>query len=330
MKIVVTGGAGFIGANLCREFESRPGVKQVVALDNLSTGSADNLIGIDAALVEGSILDQSLLRDTFAGADAVVHLAARPSVPRSVADPIATHEANVTGTIYVLEACRREGIPLIAASSSSVYGPTLELPKHEDMPTRPQSPYAASKLAAEAYLLAYSATYQLPALALRFFNVFGPLQSVGHAYAAVIPAFIDAALRGQPLRVHGDGQQTRDFTYVGSVVRILADAAEGGIRNDTAVNLAFGTRTSILDVVSRLKNILGCDLQTTFEPSRKGDVRDSQAADDRLRQLFPGQTPISLDWGLVRTVEWYQGRLERVAAPAGSHEMSVATAVSTR
>ncbi|GAB1694355.1 NAD-dependent epimerase/dehydratase family protein [Krasilnikovia sp. M28-CT-15] len=311
MKVVVTGGAGFIGANLCRELAERPGVQQVVALDNLSTGAAENLADINAELVVGSILDRSLLQDVVDGADAVVHLAARPSVPRSVADPVASHEANATGTLYVLEACRRDGIPVVAASSSSVYGPTPELPKHEGMATRPQSPYAAGKLAAESYVLAHGATYGMRTLALRFFNVYGPLQSVGHAYAAVIPAFVDAALRRQPLRVHGDGQQTRDFTYVGSVVRVIADAVERGVHHDRPVNLAFGSRTSLLGLIRKIESIVGYDLETVFEASRPGDVRDSQAADVQLRTLFPGREPMSLDDGLAQTVAWYRAAMRK-------------------
>jgi UDP-glucose 4-epimerase len=314
LKIVVTGGAGFIGANLCRELESRRQVERVVALDNLSTGDATNLDGTSAELVVGSILDRSLLNEVVDGAHAVVHLAARPSVPRSVADPVASHEANATGTLYVLEACRRRNTPLIAASSSSVYGPTVELPKNEHMPTRPQSPYAASKLAAESYMLSFGTTYNVPTLAFRFFNVYGPLQSVGHAYAAVIPAFVDAALHDKPLRVHGDGKQTRDFTYVGSVVRVLADAAERGVRHDRPVNLAFGTRVSLLELVEKISKILGKDLATRFEPSRAGDVRDSQASQEILEELFPGHAPTPLDEGLRETVRWYQNRLAVTAS----------------
>lgn len=310
LKVVVTGGAGFIGANLCQELSSRPNVDKVVALDNLSTGSASNLDGINADLLVGSILDRSALQEAVKGAHAVVHLAARPSVPRSVADPIASHEANATGTIYVLEACRKAGIPLISASSSSVYGPTEELPKHEGMPTRPQSPYAASKLAAESYLLAYQATYKVPTLALRFFNVYGPLQSAGHAYAAAIPAFIDAALRGEQLSIQGDGEQTRDFTYVGTVVRVLADAAERGVRHDKPVNLAFGTRTSLLSLIEKMGHIMGRPLDIAFAPARIGDVRDSQAACDSLKRLFPGHAPVPLDEGLAHTIAWYENRLK--------------------
>jgi UDP-glucose 4-epimerase len=306
MKVVVTGGAGFIGANLCRELVDRPGIGQVVALDNLSTGRAGNLDGVPVELVEGSILDRDLLAKVVDGADAVVHLAARPSVPRSLADPVASHDANATGTVYVLEACRRAGTYAVLASSSSVYGSVAELPKHEDLATRPLSPYAASKLAAEAYVLAYSAAYSLPALALRFFNVYGPLQPAGHAYAAVVPAFVDAAMRGEPLRVHGDGRQTRDFTYVGTVTRVLADAVARRVSSANPVNLAFGSRISLLELIARLSTLLDRPVDVRHEPPRPGDVRDSQAADDRLRALFPDVEPVSLEDGLARTVDWFR------------------------
>ena len=198
MKIVVTGGAGFIGANLCRRLADHPAVSHVQALDDLSTGFRSNLDGVDAELVEGSILDTELVDKCAADAAAIVHLGARPSVPRSVTDPVASHLANATGTVNVLEAARNAGgIRVVVASSSSVYGANPTLPKHEDLATRPLSPYAASKLATEAYALAWQQTYDMPVLALRFFNVFGPLQAAGHAYAAVIPAFVDAALPGR-------------------------------------------------------------------------------------------------------------------------------------
>jgi UDP-glucose 4-epimerase len=306
MKVVVTGGAGFIGANLCRELVSRPGVEQVVALDDLSTGSADNLSGVPVELVEGSILDRSLLNKVFDGASAVVHLAARPSVPRSIADPLASHDVNATGTIYVLEACRQAGTYVALASSSSVYGSNPQLPKHEDLATRPLSPYAASKLATEAYALAYASSFGLPTLPLRFFNVYGPLQPAGHAYAAVVPAFLDAALRGEPMRVHGDGKQTRDFTYVGTVTKVLADAAVGRVCSSTPVNLAFGTRTSLLELVDQLSVLLDRPLEVHHEQPRPGDVRDSQAANDRLRALFPEITAEPLEVGLRQTIEWFR------------------------
>jgi UDP-glucose 4-epimerase len=304
MKIVVTGGAGFIGANLCHELQSRPGFSQVLAFDDLSTGSAANLSGVD--LVVGSILDRPLLDEVVSGADAVVHLAARPSVPRSIADPVASHEVNATGTLYVLEACRRTGAHVVVASSSSVYGDSDAPRKHEDLPTRPLSPYGASKLAAEAYTLAYASSFALPVLPLRFFNVYGPLQQAGHAYAAVIPAFIDAALRGEPLVVHGDGQQVRDFTYVGTVVRTIADALERRVTSAVPVNLAFGTRVPVLELAERLTEILGRSLEVRHVRARPGDIRTSSASSDRLHALFPAVRPVPLEEGLVQTVAWFR------------------------
>ncbi|MFD8029692.1 NAD-dependent epimerase/dehydratase family protein [Streptomyces sp. NPDC059717] len=306
MKVVVTGGAGFIGANLCRELISRRSVRRVVALDDLSTGAAANLAGTGAELVEGSILDRDLFEDVVDGADAVVHLAARPSVPRSLADPFATHEVNATGTVRVLEACRRHHTQLVAASSSSVYGSVTALPKHEGLPTRPLSPYAASKLATESYVLSYGHAFGLPALAFRFFNVYGPLQPAGHAYAAVVPSFVDAALRGRPLTVFGDGHQTRDFTYVGTVARVLADAVLRKVTCPDPVNLAFGTRVSVLELGHHLAKALETAVEFHHEPSRRGDVRDSQADDGLLRGLFAGVEAVPLEQGLAETVRWFR------------------------
>jgi UDP-glucose 4-epimerase len=226
VRVVVTGGAGFIGANLVGELLGR-GDHEVVVVDDLSTGSRDNLAPYpEVTFHEGTILDPALLDTAFAGADSVVHLAAVPSVPRSIAAPMVSHAANITGTLEVLEAARRAGgLHTVVASSSSVYGANPTLPKSEDLRPQPLSPYAVNKLAAESYALAYQHCYGLSTLAFRFFNVFGPLQAPGHAYAAVIPTFLDAALRGAPLPVHGDGEQTRDFTYVGTVTAVLADAS---------------------------------------------------------------------------------------------------------
>ena len=306
MKIVVTGGAGFIGANLCRELAGRGSVDEVVALDDLSTGFAGNLDGAAVRLVVGSILDPVLLAEVVRGADAVVHLAARPSVPLSLRDPVASHEANVTGTLYVLEAARRVGAHLVAASSSAVYGPVAQFPTHEDLPARPSSPYGVGKLATEAYLSAYTASFGLPTLALRFFNVYGPLQGADHPYAAVVPAFVDAALRGEPVVVHGDGRQTRDFIYVGPVVRVLADAVQRRVCAPGPVNLAFGTRVSIVDLVARLAEVLGRPVTVRHEPARPGDLRDSQADGARLRALFGEVQPIGLRAGLAQTVAWHR------------------------
>jgi UDP-glucose 4-epimerase len=306
VRVVVTGGAGFIGANLCRELAAREEVTDVLALDDLSTGLRSNLAGSDASLVEGSILDAALVDEVVGSADAVVHLAARPSVPRSLADPMASHQANATGTMTVLEAARRGGAHVVAASSSSVYGANPELPKHENLATRPLSPYAASKLATEAYTLAYGASFDLPVLAFRFFNVYGPLQTAGHAYAAVVPAFIDALQRGEPLVVHGDGKQTRDFTYVGSVVNVLSQAVLRRVTSQQPVNLAFGTRHSLLELIALLEEVTGDRVAVEHVEPRTGDVRDSQAASHRLRSLFPDVEPVPLAEGLARTVEWFQ------------------------
>ena len=196
----MTGGAGFIGANLCSALTRTNDVEEVVVIDDLTTGRRDNLGGLEVEFIQGSILDRSVVDRAFRGADAVVHLAARPSVPRSIADPMASHEVNATGTLQVLEAARAAGGPhVIVASSSSVYGANPELPKHEGLRPQPLSPYAVSKLATEAYALSHAVCFGLPVLAFRFFNVFGPMQPAGHAYAAVIPAFVDAALAGKPI-----------------------------------------------------------------------------------------------------------------------------------
>lgn len=307
MRIVVTGGAGFIGANLCRALAKCGGISEIVVVDDLSTGSADNLAGIDVRFFEGTVLDSVLLDEAFVGADAIVHLAARPSVPRSIADPMASHVANATGTIEVLEAARRSGSPhVVVASSSSVYGANPTLPKHEDLAPAPLSPYAASKLATEAYALAYQASFWLPVLAFRFFNVFGPLQAAGHAYAAVVPAFVDAALAGDPIPLNGDGSQSRDFTFVETVTAVITDAVTRRVVCDSPVNLAFGTRVNLLEVIALLEEIFGHSLEIDRRPPRQGDVMHSQAANDRLRSLFPGIVPVELKDGLVRTVEWFR------------------------
>lgn len=307
MRVVVTGGAGFIGANLCRHLAGAGGFDAVVAFDDLSSGSAANLDGVAADLVEGTILDPAALDAVLDGAASVVHLAARPSVPRSLADPVASHDANATGTVNVLEAARRAGCGhVVVASSSSVYGDNPELPKHEGLATRPMSPYAASKLATEAYALAWQRSFGLPALAFRFFNVFGPLQPAGHAYAAVIPTFVAAALAGEPLPVHGDGRQSRDFTYVDTVCAVITDAVRRRVSSPGPVNLAFGTRTDLLAVISLLEELLGHPVAVEHTEPRVGDVPHSQAANDRLRELFPDVIPVDLRTGLAATVDWFR------------------------
>ncbi len=312
VRVLVTGGAGFIGANLTRHLAARG--DEVVVLDDLSTGDRANLGGVPCELVEGSILDPEVLDQVLDGTDAVVHLGARPSVPRSIADPMASHLVNATGTVEVLEAVRRAGerrdrpAHVIVASSSSVYGANPTLPKHEGLATRPVSPYAASKLATESYALAWAASFGLDVLAVRFFNVFGPLQPAGHAYAAVVPAFVDAALAGRPLPVHGDGTQSRDFTFVGSVCAVLADAVARRVSDPEPVNLAFGTRVTLLEVIAELESILGHSVDVDHQPSRAGDVPHSQADTTRLRALFPDVEPVALADGLRATVDWFRSQ----------------------
>jgi len=301
----VTGGAGFIGANLSRRLRTQG--DDVVVVDDLSTGDLDNLRDLDVRFVEGTILDPATLDSAMRDASAVVHLAARPSVPRSITDPVASHLANATGTVEVLEAARRAGnVHVVVASSSSVYGANPMLPKREDLETMPLSPYAASKLATESYALAYQHSFGLPALAFRFFNVFGPLQAAGHAYAAVVPAFVSAALEGRALTVHGDGKQSRDFTYVDTVTEVIADAIARGVTSPTPVNLAFGTRTDLLTLIAELETILGTTVEVEHTETRAGDVKHSQADSTRLQELFPDVVPTELPDALRATVDWFR------------------------
>lgn len=304
----MTGGAGFVGANLVRHLVAQDWVTNVVVLDNLATGSERNLAGCPVELVElveGTVLDPGDLDRALADADAVVHLAARPGVPRSIEDPLASHHTNATGTLMVLEAMRRNGVPhVVMASSSSVYGANTTLPKAEGLIPLPMSPYAVSKLAAENYTVAYGRLFGLAVLPFRFFNVYGPFQAAGHVSAAVIPRFIQAAVGGRPLTIHGDGSQSRDFTYVGTVCDVIGVAVREGRATDGPVNLAFGRRYSLLDVVERLASQLGHELATAHTAARPGDVPHSQADPTRLRSLFPDVVPVGIDEGLARTVAW--------------------------
>ncbi|WP_322779109.1 NAD-dependent epimerase/dehydratase family protein [Frankia sp. Cas4] len=319
----MTGGAGFIGANLCNTLLARK-VSEVIVIDDFSTGTHMNLEGLAVDVHEASILDRSAVDKAVARADTVIHLAARPSVPRSLADPLASNEVNVTGTLNILEAARRVGAHVVVASSSSVYGGNQKLPKKEGMLPCPLSPYAVSKLAAENYTLAYAACFEVPVLAIRLFNVFGPMQSSGHAYAAVIPQFVEAAVRGHELQVHGDGRQTRDFTYVRSVTEILADAALRRVVHNGPVNLAFGTRTNLLTVIQILERIIGRRLDVEYLTPRPGDVRDSQADTGILRTLFPAATPYHLESALASTVQWYMNRFATEYRRPGETPISLA------
>ena len=310
MKVVVTGGAGFIGANLCRTLVGMPEIGEVVAVDDLSAGAEANLADSLVSLQEKSILDADALDMAFAGASAIVHLAALASVPRSISDPMATHTVNATGTVEVLQAARRAGVDhVVVASSSSVYGANPELPKRESMRTDPVSPYAVSKLATEMYTLSFARSYGMKVLACRFFNVYGPFQSAGHPYAAVTPNFVLAALMGKSLIVHGDGEQTRDFTFVGSLCAVLSDAVIRRVSHGEAVNCAFGTRSSLNEYIAVLSEVVGQRLNVRYTDPRPGDVHDSQADTARLRGLFPDARPTTLNEGLQQTVDWYRAHL---------------------
>ena len=305
MRVLITGGAGFIGSNLSELALSKG--HDVTVIDDLSTGFEENLEGLDVRFVRGSILSPDHLADAMAGIDSVVHLAALGSVPRSIKDPIASHAANATGTLLVLEAARAAGVGhVVVASSSSVYGLNPALPKSEREWVRPMSPYAVTKLATEQYPLAYQQSYGMETLAFRFFNVYGPRQKAGHVYAAVIPTFVDALMRGEALPINGDGSHSRDFTYVGTVCRVLLDACERRLSHPEPVNLAFGTNTTLLELVARIEDAAGIQAEVHHRDPRPGDVKHSQADNAVLRSLFPEVQPVSLEQGLADTVAWFK------------------------
>jgi UDP-glucose 4-epimerase len=309
-RILITGGAGFIGSNLARLALGRPEVTGVVVLDNLSTGSRQNLDGLDVEFHQGSVTDQDIVDRAVAGCDAVVHLAAMASVQQSIDDPLACHEVNATGTLRVLESCRRHSVQqVVAASSSAVYGSNPAPVKTERDWVRPLSPYAVSKLATEQYLLAYQTCYDLSTMAFRFFNVYGPGQPAGHVYAAVIPIFTDALLSGRVLPVNGDGTQTRDFVYVGTVCEILLSAVLRGMSHPEPVNIALGGETSLLDLVAALEKAAATPATVEFRPPRSGEIAQSRADATRLRELFPDLAPVPLQRGLEETVAWFRERL---------------------
>lgn len=306
MKILVTGGAGFIGSNFIRYALETNEKHEIVAFDDLSTGRLNNLDELDVKFVEGTLADPDEVRCAAEGADVIVHLGALGSVPRSVANPVGSHIANLTGTLNVLETARLNSSYVVFASSSSVYGANTKLPKNELDWTRPMSPYAVTKLGAEGYMLAYQHAYGLETLAFRFFNVYGPRQAADHIYAAVVPKFIDAVLKGNPIEIHGDGLQSRDFTYVDTVCSALYEAILNRTVSSDPVNLAFGTNTTLLELVNLMREILGTDFDTRHIEARQGDVRASQADGIRIKELFPTLVPVPLAKGLSATVEWFQ------------------------
>lgn len=312
MRVLVTGAAGFIGSNFLRYCNAKNPDWEMVGFDDLSTGSLANVEGVDVSMIVGSVADPDTISEAAQNVDAIVHLGALGSVPRSVADPVTSHVANLTGTLNVLEAARKNNAYVTFASSSSVYGANLKLPKSEFDWTRPMSPYAVTKLGAEAYVLAYQRSYGLPTLAFRFFNVYGPRQAAGHAYAAVIPKFLEAAYSGRPLTVHGDGMQSRDFTFVESVAAVLHSAVHRRVVAEDPVNLAYGTNTSLMQLVSLLREKTGLDLEVEHVESRVGDVRASQSDGVRVRELFPEIEPVSLESGLDKTIDWFAADVDAV------------------
>src|SRR5262249_26229138 len=303
---LVTGGAGFIGSHICERL-LRDG-QWVRVLDDFSNGKQENLDELSGELqvIRGNVRDPGVVADAVRGAYVVFHQAALGSVPRSVADPVTTHESNITGTLNVLLAAKDLGVRrVVFASSSSVYGETPVLPKQEDMKPDPVSPYALSKLSAEQYCGVFHRVYGFETVALRYFNIFGPRQDPESQYAAVIPKFVTAILAGRRPVVFGDGMQSRDFTYVDNVVEanLLASEAQGAAGR--YFNVACGGRYTLLDLLARIKAILASDIGPVHEPARPGDVRDSQASIEAAKSILGYQVLVDFDEGLRRTVAWY-------------------------
>jgi UDP-glucose 4-epimerase len=307
MSILVTGGAGFIGSNLVRSLLEKG--QTVRVLDNLSTGRLDNLSGVqgDVELIKDDVRNPQAVAKAVAGMEIVHHLAALPSVARSVADPLASHEVNVDGTLNVLLAAADAGVRrVVYASSSSIYGDTPTLPKHEGMAVAPRSPYAAAKLAGEAYCRSFARVYPLETVCLRFFNVFGPRQDPGSQYAAVVPRFVTRMLAGLPAEVTGDGRQTRDFTFVINAVhacRLAADAGPEAVGE--AMNVGCGDRISVLDLVGLINDLLAERIDPIFTPARPGDVRDSQASIAQAERLIGYRPLVGVREGVATTVRWF-------------------------
>ena len=308
MKILITGGAGFVGSNLCKFLSRAQPDWSITVIDDFSTGNVSNLRDASVTLVQASILDQRALSEACIGVDAIVHLAALPSVPRSMNNPRASHAAITDGTFNILEEARLNKAHVIYASSSSVYGANPLLPKKETLMPLPVSPYAAAKLAGENYTLSWGRAFGLDTLAFRFFNIYGPGQSPDSAYAAVVPAFLSRALEGKRPIVHGDGSQTRDFTYVDTVCEVLADSIARRIASPSPVNLAFGTRTSLNELLAVMESTLGRTIPVDHDPVRIGDVPHSTADSSRVKSLFPDVMPHPLERGIVETAAWLQAR----------------------
>lgn len=312
MHYLVTGGGGFIGSHIVEELLRRG--QHVRVLDNFSTGKKENLAfpGIPGTqekleVREGDICDNPVVRSALEGIDYVLHEAALPSVPRSIADPVSTNEVNVRGTLNVLLAARDAGVKrLVFASSSSVYGNSQVSPKHEELPTNPLSPYAVSKLAGERYCIAFHLAYKMPTACIRYFNVFGPRQDPNSQYSAVIPRFATALLQGKQPTIYGDGLQSRDFTYVSNVVHanLLACSCDEAIGK--VMNVACGDEHSLLQLHQELSRIIGASVEPMFEPARTGDVKHSRAAIELAKKLLGYSPVVGWEEGLLKTMQYYQ------------------------
>jgi len=307
MRALVTGGAGFIGSNLARALLD--GGDEVRVLDNFSTGSRGNLDGLDVDIVEGELRSYERVHNAVRGTDVVFHLGALGSVPRSVQDPLTSSAVNIEGTLNVMLAARDEGVRrVVFSSSTSVYGSSRELPTREDAPSDPISPYGVAKLAAERYCISFSRVYEsFESVVLRYFNVFGERQSPFSQYAAVVPRFVTAIAAGEPIDVHGDGEQSRDFTYVGNVVdaTLRAGSAEGA--SGEIVNVAAGSPSSVNAIAETIGRILDKPVERRTLPPRAGDIRDSWADLTKAERLLGYRPQVALEEGLRRTVEFLVG-----------------------
>ena len=310
-RCLVTGGAGFIGSNLVRALLERGLAVRV--LDNLSTGRRSNLDDVagDVELIVGSVEHLATVGRATQGVSRVFHEAAIPSVARSVEAPLASNESNVTGTLNVLIAARDAGVErVVYASSSSVYGDAEQLPVTEEVPTRPLSPYAVSKLAGETYLGAFHASFGLPTVALRYFNVFGPQQDPESEYAAVVPRFATAALTGGPVTIYGDGEQSRDFTFIGDVVQANLLAAEAPSEAwGRAFNVAYNERHSVNELLREIRALVPdvSQPEPEYAPPRPGEIRDSQADNTAAMEVLGFKPEHTFRGGLRETVEWFRG-----------------------
>jgi nucleoside-diphosphate-sugar epimerase len=309
---LVTGGAGFIGSHLAEELVRRG--HRVRVVDNLITGKRRNLDHVPGLeFIEGDLADLAVAQRAAIGMDFVLHQAAIPSVPRSVNEPIVTNRANVDAALNILVAARDAGVKrLVFAGSSSVYGDQPTLPKREDMPLRPLTPYALQKLVSEQYCQMFTALYGFETVTIRYFNVFGPRQDPGSPYSGVISLFSAALLEGRRPVIYGDGEQTRDFTYVANVVDAVLRACEAPNAEGHVINVATGDRISLNELLRAMNRLLGTSVSATYEAPRPGDIHDSQADNSKARMLLGYAPIVGLEEGLRSTLEWC--RSERAAA----------------